>query len=679
MGSAAATFHLAALSVSALTTAGLGVVGWWYRRRPGAKPFVGLMAATTVWTLGYVVGLLTPMYAARLFWEQMQWPGIVFVPVFLFLFIVEYTGHDDLVTPLSVGVLVSIPVVTLALVWTNPWHRLVWAETMLRQPAGLVVASQEFGPWYWVNLLYTYLLVGGSVALLGFSIYRSRRLFSRSSLLAAVGILVPLLANFASVYGLSPVEGLDLTPYAFTVTGLVFAYAIFGYGLFQRSPAVLRRGRHSALADLDDGVLVTDDDGVVVFANAAARAVFTGPPVGDRLETLLPDHPEPGATGLCPLADRVYEVSASRITGGAEPIGVTYLLYDVTDREARLAELERQRSELDALNHINGVIRSVGRVLVSSPDRETIRDGVCHQLAVSAPYADAQITSERRDEPAVEPLPDGGGERAVVPLVYEETAYGTLFVDRADGVGVSDRELAILVELGEGIGLALNAAEARQTLVSDSVVDIDYAIASERSLLAGAAAATETTLGLRGCVTVDDEELLLYLDAGEAAADVVTWLAEQAAARTVRVVDDDGTVELRVAGPTALHTLSAHGVQVREATADRTGLRLAVRTASGNDVRALTDALDAAVGGVTVLAKRERRRRDFDTLPTDPLGLTARQREALESAYLSGYFGWPRDSTAEEVADAMGLAPSTFHSHLRKAEAKLIESHLDPE
>lgn len=53
--------------------------------------------------------------------------------------------------------------------------------------------------------------------------------------------------------------------------------------------------------------------------------------------------------------------------------------------------------------------------------------------------------------------------------------------------------------------------------------------------------------------------------------------------------------------------------------------------------------------------------------------LTDRQREALETAHAAGYFDWPRDSSGEEVADTLGVSPSTFHQHLRVGEQKVLD------
>jgi len=59
--------------------------------------------------------------------------------------------------------------------------------------------------------------------------------------------------------------------------------------------------------------------------------------------------------------------------------------------------------------------------------------------------------------------------------------------------------------------------------------------------------------------------------------------------------------------------------------------------------------------------------------------LTDRQSEVSDAAYRAGYFNWPRDSIAEEVADSPGIASATLHAHLRKAEETLPTDRFDDE
>ena len=65
-------------------------------------------------------------------------------------------------------------------------------------------------------------------------------------------------------------------------------------------------------------------------------------------------------------------------------------------------------------------------------------------------------------------------------------------------------------------------------------------------------------------------------------------------------------------------------------------------------------------------------------MPDGPLdGLTDRQHQAVETAYRAGYFEWPRENTAQEVAESMGISSPTLHRHLRKAQNELLTEFLD--
>lgn len=61
----------------------------------------------------------------------------------------------------------------------------------------------------------------------------------------------------------------------------------------------------------------------------------------------------------------------------------------------------------------------------------------------------------------------------------------------------------------------------------------------------------------------------------------------------------------------------------------------------------------------------------------DRNALTDRQNEVLERAYEMGYFEHPRDATAGEVADDLGIATTTFTEHLAAAQRKLLDDLLD--
>ncbi|MFC7135535.1 helix-turn-helix domain-containing protein [Halobaculum litoreum] len=57
--------------------------------------------------------------------------------------------------------------------------------------------------------------------------------------------------------------------------------------------------------------------------------------------------------------------------------------------------------------------------------------------------------------------------------------------------------------------------------------------------------------------------------------------------------------------------------------------------------------------------------------------MTERQLEVLRVAYLRGFYEWPRESTGQEVADALGVSQPTVNRHLRASQRKLLELLLD--
>lgn len=84
-------------------------------------------------------------------------------------------------------------------------------------------------------------------------------------------------------------------------------------------------------------------------------------------------------------------------------------------------------------------------------------------------------------------------------------------------------------------------------------------------------------------------------------------------------------------------------------------------------LEAIRTEMDAeiAVEGMKSTETRTSRRTSGDQL-------SERQREVFKLAQREGYYEWPREISAIELAEELGLAKTTLLEHLRKAEAKLL-------
>lgn len=54
--------------------------------------------------------------------------------------------------------------------------------------------------------------------------------------------------------------------------------------------------------------------------------------------------------------------------------------------------------------------------------------------------------------------------------------------------------------------------------------------------------------------------------------------------------------------------------------------------------------------------------------------LSERQREVFQLAWEAGYYNWPRDVSATDLAEELEITKTTFLEHLRKAEGKLFDA-----
>lgn len=118
---------------------------------------------------------------------------------------------------------------------------------------------------------------------------------------------------------------------------------------------------------------------------------------------------------------------------------------------------------------------------------------------------------------------------------------------------------------------------------------------------------------------------------------------------------------------------------VTEVFADDGDLHVRLQTRDVDALRDLLVDLREEFGGVSVeyLVRSVDAEDGGELVPVDVRTLTDRQREVLETAHGMGYFEYPRDANATEVASELGIEPSTFSEHLAAAQGKLMDELFD--
>jgi len=403
------------------------------------------------------------------------------------------------------------------------------------------------------------------------------------------------------------------------------------------------------------------------------------------------------------------------------------------DRESALREREaesrRQNEQLRRLKQVNEIIRRVDRVLVEADTCAEIERAVCEELTKSqwfsftwvgrydghqvdprtwaggaAGYLDTIDTATAGGEgpPAARTARSGGStvidsipddlrdgqwrtaalsrdfQSAIsVPLAYDDYLHGVLTI-YADQTGRFSGMLeSVLVELGESIANAIREIQSRHRQPTDSVIELDLTVTDEQTLLSQLARRLNTTVTCDGGFPSDGRSTRLFVRVGDGApSDVRERISSMSSVESVSAVSEDGRYEIVATGPTLIRTLVNQGSRPGDLKATSTGVELSVQLSATTDVRTFVKQLESHHDGVALHARREQAthseygdsmRSAFEDRLTD------RQLEVLRTAYLSGFFEWPRETTGEEVAGMLDITQPTVNRHLRVSERKLLD------
>ncbi|MEY7849530.1 bacterio-opsin activator domain-containing protein [Natrarchaeobius sp. A-rgal3] len=427
-------------------------------------------------------------------------------------------------------------------------------------------------------------------------------------------------------------------------------------------------------------------------------------------------------------------VPTDRRIGGRR--AVVWLARDITERAKRERELRARQAELETLNRINAVVRRVIETLVEAPSRNAIEREVCRQLVDSELYCGSWIAEwtgdgalayrtgageattylecvqEGSDDPgrpfrrAVrsgeiqtedhvlerEPLPDQLQTAAAaddveavvaVPITYEDATYGALTVLASRDDAFSESERAGFELLGETIGFTIMAVKNRQLLFADTVVELEFRIDGGETFSFDLSREYDCTCSLEWSGTTANGRTFQFVTIDGIDGETVLEEAnDHDSIEECRLVHDRGggcTIEMRLS-ESGVRTLTNHGVTIRDVTVEDAVGTCLVEVSQDANVREIADALSAIYENTELVARREvdrqvRTAAERRNLILDEL--TDRQLTTLRLAYYGGFFDWPRESTGEEVAEAMDVSPPTMHQHLRKGLKTVLSEFFE--
>ena len=366
-----------------------------YRRSLTATSLVVVLVATTQWSITYAFELSATALATKQLLGDLKYVGLCALPPASLIFVLQYAGWLRRPSRLLLGLFAIEPLLVLgAMALPSTRHLFHVYYPPLRPGAEPLVVD---GPLFWVHFAYFNAAMWVCLGIFVVTMARTSRLYHRQSAILFGSLVLPLASNLLSSLNVGPFGRVDLTRFAFVLTVVFLALAVFRFHLLDLRPIA----RSRIFQTLGDSVLVADLAGKVIDANAAAERLL-GDPIA-RLVGRPVAEVMPAWAALCERqrgkgfetveevtsGGRTHEVAVSALTDHLGfPTGQLLVARDVTERR----RVERQlRDSLELEQAVTRHLRAVDQM------KTTFLQAVSHDLRTPlASVVGIAITLQRR-------------------------------------------------------------------------------------------------------------------------------------------------------------------------------------------------------------------------------------------------------------------------------------------
>jgi len=349
------------IAVAGVAMAGLATYVARRQSSPAGVSLAVLLLAVAWWGLAYAFELSTTDLVARGRWGDWKYVGVSLVPPAWLVFVLQYTGRAHRVTRRLLTVLAVEPILVLTLLAVPVTHDLVRFYPESAEGQELPVVGT--GPLFWVHLVYANVVVLTATVVFVVTMTRISRLYWRLAAALVAAAMLPWVANLLHNLEIGPFWRMDLTPFAFVVTGAVLVWGLYRERLVRLTPVA----RSMVMESMADAVIVLDAFARVVDANPAAARLFgrsRADLTGRSLSALVPqlswrgsardwDGPSETQVEVAFDADsgpRYYDARRQPLLDRVGALaGELVVLRDVTERkttETRLQELLSERTRV---------------------------------------------------------------------------------------------------------------------------------------------------------------------------------------------------------------------------------------------------------------------------------------------------------------------------------------------
>jgi signal transduction histidine kinase len=373
---------------------------WELRAVPGTYALMLAIGCAIEWSLTYTMEIYSTNLADKIMWAKLEYFGISYVVLGMFIFAIHYSGHGRWLPPGRTALFVTLASSGFIFAITNEWHRLIWPVIQFTNELPFGPLEISHGPIFYFFVIFQYVLLT-AVTILFFQVAsRSQSLYQNQSRFMLAGMIFPWAANFMYITGLNPFPALDLTPIALTISNIFLSISFLRYRFMDLRPIAY----DSIFNALHDGVVVLDHKERIVDINLLGTFIFQdkGHLLGREITSLLPNwkewlavnpHGEISEEISIKLAGDplIFKLQTTAILNQrGKRSGRVLLISDITEqKQAREQIMEASRLKSQLLANLGHDLRSpLGAIIGYS---EMLKDGSFGPMSENQVKASSEI------------------------------------------------------------------------------------------------------------------------------------------------------------------------------------------------------------------------------------------------------------------------------------------------
>lgn len=237
------------------------------------------------------------------------------------------------------GVMVGAFFASSIIITTNEYHHLYYADASLEVREYIAVFHMTPGPYYTVHTAVTLISMGVCIGVIFYAWLRDRKWKEnyRKYLFLGLAAVIPLMFWLMRMVG--TFKDYDFIPLGLFCTNAFFILILYFFRYFD----VAENAKSEVLETLEEGILVCDEEGKVLYSNERMREILRHKHIKNIMDVM--SEMAAGDEGEFLIGDKCYAVTESEVYEGDRVKGKTWCFIDMTlakEKEHQLKELHHE-------------------------------------------------------------------------------------------------------------------------------------------------------------------------------------------------------------------------------------------------------------------------------------------------------------------------------------------------